>query len=528
MKQKNTKQQLVRIATILLSTLLIVASMPLQPKAAIRKGKKAKAKYSVSIENINADTVIKKGSSIKIQYKAICKRGSKTSRAKVKFKSSNKKIATVSSKGVIKAKKNGTVKITAYCKKSPKIKKTVKIRVGTPVSQIALSCHKHLRAGRRTTIIAKTNSDATNKKVIWTSDNPSVVTVDASGNINAIKKGNAIIYATAADGSGIRSSIAIGVSQYTKSDTRWIAHRGLHTSAIENTADAFIAAGQADGFWGCECDIWETKHEVISTDSQEQQEIIVKDALTSEQPIEVKGKLSGDISDENLENATEETNDDKIEEGSDTNEVKEEGSTGNAPIEETFDIVINHDDTFKRTFGMNAEVKNMTAREIRDQLPEVCFFDEYLDICKQYDMVPVVEFKDPQMSEEAINRVVEMLEERGQLEEALLISFYPDILEKAKACADNKLEGNSVYTAFLTGDSDISTALNISKQKSFDCISSYYGHVDIKAYERCITEGFSVGTWTYGDNPYSDEMLYAHVLSGQYMLDFATVDFKPW
>lgn len=535
MKKRNNKQQIARIAAMLLSTLLIVALMPLQPNAAVKgsKGKKAKAKYSVSVENINADTVIKKGSSIKVQYKAICQKGNKTSRAKVRFKSSNKKIATVSSKGVIKAKKNGTVKITVYCKKSPKKKKTVKIRVGNPVSQISVSGYQHLRVGRKTTIKAQTNSDATNKKIIWTSDNPSVVSVDAYGNINALTKGNATVYATAADGSGKSNSISIGVYKYSQNNTKWIAHRGLHTSAIENTADAFIAAGCAEGFWGCECDIWETKHETIEADPQNQPGGIATDDSANEQTVVVNDEIPDDVADEKIEDVIDEVKYNETENETElplneTYETNEEIASKGSSNVETFDIVINHDDTFNRTFGLNTAVKKMTAREIRDQLPKVCFFDEYLDICKQYSMVPVVEFKDPQMSEEAINKVIEMLEERSLLESALLISFYPDILEKAKACANSKLDDKDVYTAFLTADADLGTALSISKQKGFDCVSSYFGHVDTKAFKRCIEEGLRVGTWTYGDDPYSDEMLYEHLLSNQYMLDFATVDYKPW
>ena len=49
-----------------------------------------------------------------------------TSREKVTYRSSNKKVATVSSKGVVTAKKKGTAKITV---RSGKKSYTVKIKV---------------------------------------------------------------------------------------------------------------------------------------------------------------------------------------------------------------------------------------------------------------------------------------------------------------------------------------------------------------------------------------------------------------
>lgn len=48
---------------------------------------------------------------------------------KVTWKTSNKKIATVNSKGKVSAKKKGTVKITATAKDGSKKKATVKIKV---------------------------------------------------------------------------------------------------------------------------------------------------------------------------------------------------------------------------------------------------------------------------------------------------------------------------------------------------------------------------------------------------------------
>lgn len=82
------------------------------------KKKKAKAKIKVS----TASKKVKKGKKYKIKYSVVSGSG------KVTFKSSNKKVATVTSKGVVKAKRKGTAIITVKIAKgnTKKVKITVK------------------------------------------------------------------------------------------------------------------------------------------------------------------------------------------------------------------------------------------------------------------------------------------------------------------------------------------------------------------------------------------------------------------
>lgn len=534
---------------VLLMTVLVLSLMPAQTvNAAAFKKQKSKAKYKVTITNANSETVIEKGQKFKLQYNVRKIVGAKTSKTKAKFKSSNKKIATVSSKGVIKAKKKGTVKITVYCKKKPKKRKTIKIRVGTQVHSISLKGYQHLRVGRSTSIKATVNKNATNKKINWSSSNASIVRIDSKGKIKALKPGKATIYATAADGSGKSARIDIVVSSYKKSDANWIAHRGLHTQATENTADAFIAAGKA-GFWGCECDIWETKHEIQEVaaetpdNTDENIEAPQDDQADAVEPstdvanntgIEIEG-----ANEESTETQELDSNDEAgiVEQELEPSDMQEEtppsvNSTSDTDVEtvETFDIVINHDSNFKRTMGVDRQVRDMTAAEIRNTIPKACFFGDYLDICKNYGMVPVVEFKDPYMSDAAIQMAVDMMAEKGLLQDAYLISFYSDLLERVNNCATERLKGISPYTAYLIGDEDkaSSTSIQLAKEKGFECISISYGLLTERFYSECIGNGLKVGTWTYRDTIYGDEGLYQHVLSGKYNMGFITVDYKPY
>ena len=82
----------------------------------------SKTVKSIKLTNISTNHVIKKGKKFTVKYKVTPSGANKG----VKWKSSNKKIATVSKKGVIKAKKKGTAKITVKCGKA---KKTIKVTV---------------------------------------------------------------------------------------------------------------------------------------------------------------------------------------------------------------------------------------------------------------------------------------------------------------------------------------------------------------------------------------------------------------
>ncbi len=119
------------------------------------------------------------------------------------YKSSNKKIATVSKAGVIKGKKAGTCKITIKDGDGHKV--TVKVTVKNPVKVTKVKLNKKkvkLSTGQTYTLKATIKpKKATNKNVKWTSSNTSVATVDSNGNVTAIAPGKATITCKAKDGS---------------------------------------------------------------------------------------------------------------------------------------------------------------------------------------------------------------------------------------------------------------------------------------------------------------------------------------
>ena len=117
----------------------------------------------------------------------------------VTWSSSNANIATVDTNGKVTAVKEGSATITAKAgEKSASCSVTVSKNV-VPVTSISLNkTELSLKEGESETLVATVKpDDATNKTVVWSSSDPSIVTVDANGKITAITRGTAKITARA-------------------------------------------------------------------------------------------------------------------------------------------------------------------------------------------------------------------------------------------------------------------------------------------------------------------------------------------
>lgn len=113
----------------------------------------------------------------------------KNTNAKVAWATSNKGIATVDSKGVVKGIKAGNANITATVNKKKYVcKVTVKNAPAPALSATTLSVY----VGKTATL--KMNN--TNAKVTWSTSNKSIATVNSNGVVKGVKAGNANITAT--------------------------------------------------------------------------------------------------------------------------------------------------------------------------------------------------------------------------------------------------------------------------------------------------------------------------------------------
>lgn len=195
-----------KMFTVMLA-LCVALSMAMASVTANAATKKPKKIYLKA----TSTTVDIKG---KVKVSVYKTKPSKASKS-VKWKSSNKKVATVSKSGYVTGKKKGTVKITATSKKNKKAKKTIKIKVTNLKAKSVTMSKKSaiLFPNDKTTLKATVKGSAGfyNQGVTWKSSNTSVATVNSKGSVTAKKAGKATITATEKGGSK-KATCAVTVS----------------------------------------------------------------------------------------------------------------------------------------------------------------------------------------------------------------------------------------------------------------------------------------------------------------------------
>lgn len=114
----------------------------------------------------------------------------------VSWSSTDASIVSVDQNGTLRAQKGGSATVMA---KAGEKSATCRVTVISPVTSVSLDRYSiALEVGQKTVLIATVNpDDATEKTLTWTSSDPSVASVDATGEVVALKKGNATITAAA-------------------------------------------------------------------------------------------------------------------------------------------------------------------------------------------------------------------------------------------------------------------------------------------------------------------------------------------
>lgn len=162
-----------------------VASVDAQ--AATVKPKKLTVTSSVSSKVIDV-----KGTT-KISVKSVSPKNASKS---VTYKSSNTKIASVSSKGTVKGKKTGSVTITATSKVNKKVKASVKLKVkDLKPSKVSIPAALSLTNGKKAIVKTTVSPAGVYAPVKFSSSNTKVATVSSTGTVTAKSAGKAVITA---------------------------------------------------------------------------------------------------------------------------------------------------------------------------------------------------------------------------------------------------------------------------------------------------------------------------------------------
>ena len=171
------------------------------------KGKTVRRTFNVTVNEIKPTKLsvsrksasLRKGGSFTLTASVS---PSNASNKGVTWKSSNPKVATVSSTGVVKGVAKGTAVITCTSKDNPKLSASCRVTVKIPVAGVKLSrTNCVIRKGKGFTLVATVSpAAASNKAVTWKSSNPKAATVSSTGKVTGVKAGKAVITCTTKDG----------------------------------------------------------------------------------------------------------------------------------------------------------------------------------------------------------------------------------------------------------------------------------------------------------------------------------------
>ena len=171
--------------------------------------------------------------------------------------------------------------------------------------------------------------------------------------------------------------------------------------------------------------------------------------------------------------------------------------------------IIIHDDDTERVAGVKLNVEESRYEDLRkirlkdldgNDRADLCFpsLEEYLNICKKYEKVCVLELKNP-MAAEDIKGIYETVVKTYEVKSVIFISFsYENLVELKKLDKTATLQ-------FLTGD-EVTDEL-IKKLKKYDMdLDIYYERLNKENIALLHNSGVKVNCWTVNDSSYGEKL----------------------
>ncbi|MDF2608608.1 MAG: hypothetical protein K0R92_82 [Lachnospiraceae bacterium] len=182
---------------------------------------------------------------------------------KVKWTSSNTKIATVNANGKVIAKAYGYATITATAQDGSGAEAVCEVRVVRPVTSVAINKSSVTTVvGRSFTLKATVKpTNSTYRSVNWSSSDESIAIVDSDGVVTALMEGKVTITAKAKDDSGKSDSVRVTVREETPATSVTIINQNLTMVPGETTTlqKAINPTASTDRF------TWESDNITVAT-----------------------------------------------------------------------------------------------------------------------------------------------------------------------------------------------------------------------------------------------------------------------
>lgn len=197
MSNKRSVSRLWKGLFVFMAAVLLCAA----PDTDVQAKKKIKVKKVTVKSNYGKSVHVAVGKKIKLTT-TVKVTPNKSANKKVTYKSSNKKIATVSSVGNVKGVKRGSCKITVTSKKNKKKKAKISVKVVKQVTKVKLNTTSAMiYAGNSMTLKATLSpTSGSYKKVTWSTSDKSVATVSKDGVVKGVGAGTVKIKATSVEG----------------------------------------------------------------------------------------------------------------------------------------------------------------------------------------------------------------------------------------------------------------------------------------------------------------------------------------
>lgn len=163
-------------------------------------------------------------------------------------------------------------------------------------------------------------------------------------------------------------------------------------------------------------------------------------------------------------------------------------------------FICSHDDVAVFEDGSMLTIKNSTLKELtakklkgaKTETDYLCTFERYLEICKEYNKVAIIEFK-TKFTNEQIEEIFEIVNTVYTFEKAEVIDFDFDQIKRAKQINDSvQYQYLISFPNFINIDYALKNGINLSFDKTVLKIFPNY-------IKQAHKNGLKVGVWTVND-----------------------------